>query len=559
MRLASLLWPLVVGLAVHLQVSTYQHVPPREPVAAATGTASLSGRVVAGDTGAPQWEATVALQSRELEQPRRTTTDAQGRYAFTELPAGRFALTVSPSRHRPGYLPRRSGIDDPPGRLVELADGQKVEHFDIALDRAGAMAGRVLDEFGAPLANIRIFAMASRPDGATRASGSGPTTTDDHGRFRVFGLEPGDYYLKTENPGQVSGAGGEAPEEGYLPAYYPGTANVTEAPVLTLERGQELTELEIRLVRSRTFRITGLVFGLDGLPAGSADVMVTERQESGGMSGYGHTARADGTFEVANLAPGEYVLVATTSTGSGRGDEAASAPVRVVIAGTDVDNLTLALTRGVTLQGQVVTEAGAVPTFPPAGLGMVALTDPPSMLAGRAQGEVRPDWTFEVAGVRGPVVLRTRGAIEGGYRVMGVYHRDIEIAEDFTEFREPTTPRELQVVIGNRGAVLSGTVTDAAGRPAPLRGIAIFPSEPERRTTSSLRFRVTRADESGRYTLDVLPPGDYLVAPTDGSFSFNPLGDRTAFDSLVPIARRVTLQREERKTLDLRVPDIKRE
>jgi len=557
MHLAPPLLTLVVGLALHGQVSTYQQVPPRDATEPAKGTASLSGRVVAGDTGAPQREATVILSSRELSETRRTLTDAEGRYAFTELPAGRFALTVSPSPYRPGYLPTRNGLDDWRVRIVELADDQAIEHVDVALDRAGAMTGRVVDEFGDPMANIRVNALASGSGGAPRNLGSGLTMTDDHGRFRVFGLAPGDYYLKTDKPNQPPAPGTETHEEGYLPTYYPGTANAAEAPVLTLERGQELTELEIRLVRSRTFRITGLVFGLDGRPAGGARIMVTERREGGGMSGYSHSARPDGTFEIPNLAPGEYVLGAMTSTGMGRSDEEASAPVQVVIAGADVDNLSLSLTLGVTLRGQIVTDAGAVPVFQPTNLRVNAMTDLPSMLAARSQGAVNEDWTFEVPGVRAPVVLRTLGRIETGYRVMGVYYRGIEITEDFTEFREPTTPRELQVVISNRGATLNGTLTDAAGRPKPLGTVVLFPAEPEHRTTSSLRFRMARADESGHYSFDVLPPGDYLVAATDGSFRFNPLGDRQAFDALVPHASHVILQGEEQKTMDLRVPERK--
>ena len=188
---------------------------------------------------------------------------------------------------------------------------------------------------------------------------------------------------------------------------------------------------------------------------------------------------------------------------------------------------------------------------------MTTMAEVPSMLAGRSQGEVNEDWTFEISGVRVPVLLRALGPIETGYRVMAVYYRGIEITEDYTEFREPTTPGELRVVIGNRGAALTGTVTDAAGRPAPLGMVVLFPAEPKRRITSSLRSRVTRADESGHYSLEVLPPGDYLIAATDGSFRFNPLGDRRAFDPLVPHARHVILQGEEQKTVDLTVPERK--
>jgi len=53
----------------------------------------------------------------------------------------------------------------------------------------------------------------------------------------------------------------------------------------------------------------------------------------------------------------------------------------------------------------------------------------------------------------------------------------------------------------------------------------------------------------------VLPPGDYLLAADDGSFNMNPASDSTVFEPFVPTALHVTLQRDEQKTLDLRVPE----
>lgn len=547
MHLVSSLWPFVVGLGLLLQATSRQ-TPPRDPSAPLTGTASVSGRVVAGDTGVPQREAAVVLVSRELRVSRRTTTDEQGRYAFVDLPAGRYALNVAPARHRPRYLPT-SASGDPRDRLVDLADGQEIEHLDVALDRAGAMTGRVVDELGEPLANVRVYAQSPRSDDTVRTSGG--TSTDDYGRFRIFGMRSGEYLLQTEGPAGMSTTGSDDPGEGYLPTYYPGTTNRAEAPVLKLGRGEELTDLEIRLVRSRTFRITGLVFGLDGTPAGGVLVRCVQGRADGSPRSSTGITRPDGTFQIANLAPGEYVLFATSLNPSGGESGDASAPVRVAISSTDMDNLTLSMTAGVTLRGQIVTDQGAVPAFRPGGLRMMASADIALLTLARSQGEVLEDWTFEITGVRAPVVLRPQGRMETGYRLMGVYYRGVEISDDFTEFAEPTTPRELQIVIGNRGASLSGTITDAAGRPVPLAGVALFPAERTQRSLLSVRNRAARADESGHYTLDVLPPGDYLVAVVTDTSSISP----TSFDALAQQARPVTLQRDEQKTMALRVPE----
>jgi len=549
----------LVVMLLFLHTITYQQVPPRDRPEQKLGTARIGGRVVAGDTGVPQREAAVLLASRELGEPRRTTTDAEGRYAFADLPAGRYVLTVVPSRFRTAYLGTAMPWTGSRGEIVELADGQQIRNLDVPLERAAAISGRVVDEFGEPMANVRVNALSSEPGGASRSAGAGLPLSDDRGRFRVFGLEPGQYYLKAEAPGQSRAVAGDSADEGYLPTYYPGTANATEAPLLTLERGQELGELEIRLVRSRTYRISGLVLGSDGRPAPEVQVMVTEQHEGGGMRGFGHQTKADGTFEIVNLPPGEYVLAALPRGAGGRDAAEASAPVRVAISGADVENLTLVMTPGITLRGQIVTDEGAVPPFAPRSLRVTAMAEHPAMMSStRAEGEVHEDWTFEIDHVRAPVVIRPAGSLGRGWRTKAVFYRGIEITDDFTEFRDSTTTRELQMVIGNRGATLTGVVTDAAGRPAVQRSVVLFPAEPERRSTRSLGFRLARTDESGRYTIDVLPSGDYLAAATDTAFGFTPQSDRQAFDWLVPFARRVSLQGYEEKTLDLRLGESKR-
>ena len=82
----------VVALAVPLSVAPCQaqsRTPPRDqqPVAQ-NGTATVRGRVFAGDTGKPLRRARITLSGAELGGNNRTTsTDLDGRYELTDLPA----------------------------------------------------------------------------------------------------------------------------------------------------------------------------------------------------------------------------------------------------------------------------------------------------------------------------------------------------------------------------------------------------------------------------------------------------------------------------------------
>src|SRR5690242_14099042 len=57
----------------------------------------ITGRVLAGDTGRPIKRARILINAAELPGGRGALTDDQGVYDLTELPAGRYTLTVSKS------------------------------------------------------------------------------------------------------------------------------------------------------------------------------------------------------------------------------------------------------------------------------------------------------------------------------------------------------------------------------------------------------------------------------------------------------------------------------
>src|SRR3954463_15377743 len=132
---------------------------------AKTGTGRLRGRVVAGDTGAIVRRAQVRISGPDIGS-KTAFTDAQGRYEFRDLPAGRFNVSVSKS----GFVTMQYGQTRPfePGRPIELADAQVMEKADLALPRGGAVSGRTLDDFGEPVADASVGAMRMQYSGGKR-------------------------------------------------------------------------------------------------------------------------------------------------------------------------------------------------------------------------------------------------------------------------------------------------------------------------------------------------------------------------------------------------------
>ena len=104
--------------------------PPRDQrPAATTGTATIRGRVFAGDTGKPLRRARITVSGPELRgDSRNTSSDADGRYEVNDLPGGRYTLQVT----RSGYLPLRYGQRRPleQGKPLNLLDKQLADNID---------------------------------------------------------------------------------------------------------------------------------------------------------------------------------------------------------------------------------------------------------------------------------------------------------------------------------------------------------------------------------------------------------------------------------------------
>lgn len=114
-------------------------------------------------------------------------TDADGRYHFTGLNAGKYVLSAAPDEHRSTYLPHRFGdtvstVESlaAPRPNIELKADEMRSGVDIRLSRALAIEGRVYDSAGEPMAQVEV--VVSRADG--RMVLTGPGYSDDLGARR---------------------------------------------------------------------------------------------------------------------------------------------------------------------------------------------------------------------------------------------------------------------------------------------------------------------------------------------------------------------------------------
>jgi protocatechuate 3,4-dioxygenase beta subunit len=513
---------------------------------AKTGTGRLRGRVTAADSGAIVRRALVQISSPDIGS-KTAFTDAQGRYEFRDLPAGRFNLSVSKS----GFVTMQYGQNRPfqSGKQIELADAQVMEKADVALPRGSAVSGRILDEFGEPVSDASVAVLRLQyVSGKRRLTPSGrPSTTNDLGYFRVFGLPPGDYFLSAnvrtfetmimDLMGPSGGPTGSNSNSGYAATYYPGTQNPGEAQRLTLTVGQEM-QIDLQMQPVRLAKITGSASSSDGKPMSGAMVMlIPAMKEAVGMMP-GGTTRTDkeGNFTLNNVAPGEYSvqvqsLVALMSAASQvmsmiSGGETKDAPApakpmerefavaNVTVAGDDITGLVVTGTRGAKATGRIRFEGGEKPEALTSLRLMAVPTDFDNAGANAAafgMASVKENGTFEIDGLVGGRIFQLMNPPKGWF-LKRLTHDGQDVTDTGHEFKPGEEVDGFEIVMTSRAQRLTGRVTDDRGEPVKEYTVVAFAEDEEKWTLPSSRWIASvRPDQEGRFEFDRLPAGRYLT------------------------------------------------
>ena len=252
---------------------------------------------------------------------RLATTDGNGRFEFENVRAGRYTLNAQ----KAGYVNLSFGQQrqNDASKPIDVLDGQTVEKIDFSLPRGGVFTGRILDEFGDPVADVQVGAMRSIYTGgarrlvACRTPRARQTTSANSGWPRC---RPGDYYVSATfrnfnvNPQQETND-----RDGYAPTYYPGTADLSAAQKLTIASGQTVSDITLALLPIRTARVSGIAVDSQGQPlrgmviAFAAQRSATGRTARAGPVKYVPTARSP----LRGLTPGDYTLQVQGQGGNG--------------------------------------------------------------------------------------------------------------------------------------------------------------------------------------------------------------------------------------------------
>lgn len=581
-----------------------QQAPARDVTSiAARGTGVITGMVVTSDTDKkPIRKAQVMLLGSALRPSPVVVTDDAGRFLFRDVPPGRYTLQAS----RPSYVETAYGSPRPgrAGTILALAEGQHLTDLTIPMMRGAVIEGTVLNELGLPEERAQITLLQQRPgpDGPQLAS-SGISlfaTTDDRGRYRVFGLAPGEYFVAVRagfsfgsdltritdadmrwanaalKPGPTSSSPPpSSPPIALVPVFHPGVTELANARVIKLAEAEERTGVDINLITVTAARVEGRVVTADGQRPAQLQVTMLPEGPRVPLVSPPIFVRptADGSFQVQGVAPGRYVIsaraasrtagVAAVPPSGGR----AGGPTldlwameTVEVNGQDVTGISMTLAPGLNVRGRVVFDAATA--TPPERFGGVQVAIRPVSTTGVALGvspaAVSEDGTFTIPGVT-PNAYRVTANAPGrtAQGLTWMLKSIVAGGRDISDAPLAVTPDadvvDLVVTMTDRVTEITGLLLDSAGRPAPELTILVFPTDKAQWGRDSRRRPPsTRPGTDGRYRLTGVPPGEYFIVAVS-EMAPEEMYDTGLLESLIPSAMKLSLAEGEKKTQDFKL------
>ncbi|MCB9383231.1 MAG: carboxypeptidase regulatory-like domain-containing protein [Bryobacterales bacterium] len=466
---------------------------------AAPAAESISGRVwrQEGEHRLPMAKVLVRLvQEGRGPDPVMARSDAEGRWSIAGPLEGRYFVSAS----RAGYY---VALADGTARSSVLVDcAATCGPVDFELVRGGAVNGVVEDDQGEPLQNVAIALRREgedeeRPEtrsdfgrGPSRFGRGGPggswggdeVRSDDMGRFRVAGLQPGRYSISADGnrrPGAVR-------------------YSLAGEPTIEVEAGEEL-DMRVAMQRSVTpsgLKISGVVQGVD-LSGGRRMLFVSEMRDAASGVAPRFTQRTtavreDGSFEVAGLTPARYSF--TLHQDGGRGPMMRTALGPVDVRG-DMTGLTLTPVPTVRVAGRFELDSDGEAR------GLMAQLDPLDGSPSINVNAGRMDRDFAERAPAGLYRIRVRSR---DWFLDGVELNGEAVDPERTPILGDTT--ELVIHVSDRFARVEGLVRAPSPEAASPRYRVTLTSEgaegrPDEQST----------DQNGGFVFERITPGEYRI------------------------------------------------
>ena len=483
-------------------------------------TGSITGHVIMGGKPAPNIAVMLMTSGGTTGTGRTTTkasTDREGLFEFTRLPAGRYQIAA----FAPAYF---AGTDEPffqRGKSIMLSDGESVEGINISLKRGGVITGRITDARGRPLVQQYITLASLDEQGQVRAFYSvyyRMMQTDDRGIYRIYGLPSGRYLVSVGvpiNQGHVRMGFGNT----YYPiTYHPGVTEESKATTIEVTSGGEAAGVDIVVGRiEKAYTLRGRVVDAD-----------TGKPVANQICGYGYVGRGNylssiasgaqsddqGEFRIESIVPGKYVALVV----AGEGSELYADPAPFEITDKDVEGIEIKVHRGASISGAVVieglSEQEAAAKFSEINLRAIV---PTAVRMFRYSGsKVNPDGSFRITGVQsGKAQISINYSTPKGISFLRVERDGVEQREGIEITASESVSGVKVIMVYGTGVIRGQVKVEGGDMPTFLQIVAS--SRPAAEGSPPIH-KYGEIDARGRFVIEGLTSGEYVLNLHGGSF-----------------------------------------
>jgi hypothetical protein len=483
---------------------------------------TIQGVVLEQASGRPLARTVVRLDpvpqsSGTRVEPLAMRAGRTGHFVFPSVAPGIYLLSAV----RDGYFRSAYGQRLPIGRGTPVeVTADSTLFAELRLRHEGALTGRLFDENGVGTPAIPVLAYRARLP--LRSAGS--AISDDRGVFRIHGLDPGKYWVR-------SGAATLDDGSGWLPTFGSQGREVRDARIHQVTVDTDTTDADVSPEPGALFHLGGKV------TCDTAGTVVVTLSSETGRRRTQTGCPLPGVYLFEGLAPAVYEVFATLQ------DSTASGYTELFLD-QDSDNGTVQVMQVPVVEIEVRR------------VGSYAIADIPIKLTGRRQDQSESEpsreislpraslapghWEFQAhapAGMYVESITNIRGAPRRPWKAE-------RVSDWYEVFIESRFASRIRITVSDKAGQIAGRVmTD--GQPVPGAPVFLWPVAETARRSLGGSLQIL-SDTEGRFRFDSLPPGDYRVL---ASFDVNEIDEE-----LVELSRAVVVHADASQTANIDLP-----
>jgi len=276
-----------------------------------------------------------------------------------------------------------------------------------------------------------------------------------------------------------------------------------------VKEGEEIPSIDFLMKEASVYRIRGkLVSLIPKVNVRQSWVQVLPRNQENYSMYFGpqNSVRADGTFEIPEVAPGEYTITARLF------DEGKSYSTQqdIDISASDIDGLLLSIGPGITIPGRILWDG--TPGLAADQEFSVFLQSDTSRFWYGAGARVEENNQFMLKEVPDGVFKVNVSGVSKDCYIKEVRYGDSSLPD--TELRlSKGGGGNLEITVSSRGAHIAGTVLSDENLPVPGVWVVAVPEEGKRKIERLYKSELS--DQNGQFELRGLAPGRYKLFSWD--------------------------------------------